>query len=174
MAIALLTACGSDKPASTRGETSATSPSPSPEPVLDTISYDGTVTSGTGPGSRHKQPVGIFCAPPEGQDCNLTGLTVGNHNVLGLSRDDEDSFTVDMPASTSTCSTRGTSAVTGTIELSSRSMTMTLKSSGEKVPCPDGDITYLPATYKFKGQYVDGGLPGFTVGRGSVPKPASP
>ena len=176
LALALLAGCGSDKPDSQDSvpparETFAPSSSPSSGPALDTISYDGTVVSGAGPGSRHQQRIGIFCTGGAGEDCNLTGLSVGNHDVVTLERTGPGSFTADLPAKPSTCTTRGTSAVTGTIDLDGRSMAMTLRVSGEAVKCPDGVLTYEQQTVTFNGQYVDGGLPGFTVdARRSTPR----
>lgn len=170
--LGVLAGCGSDEPAGeSAGPDSAdeitpppTTESEDPAPVAETsISYDGRLSQRpAGPGSASRQQLGIFCAD-EVSACNVTGLSVGNHPVLELSREGAGTFAVDLPASPSTCQARGASAVTGTIELSGRSMTMALQVGGETVSCPDGDITYEPGSYRFTGEYVEGGLPGFTV-----------
>lgn len=174
--LGFLTGCGSDDPANERtagsGADSGFTPPPltteesedPSAPVAQTqISYDGRLSSRpAGPGSSSRQPMGIACESEVGE-CTVLGLSVGNQPVLTLARQDADSFTVDLPATPSTCEERGASAVTGAIELSGRSITMELEVGGETVPCPDGDILYEPGSYRFVGEYVDGGLPGFSV-----------
>ena len=178
LAATLVTGCGSDEPDADSQSAQRESPSAgssSPAAVLDTISYDGKLrTLPKGPAPTQQLQIGIFCAAPEGRDCNLAGLSVGNQQVLDLVRTDSDSFTVDLKGTKTTCDSRGASAVTGTIELSGRAMVMTLKTPEERLSCPDGELTYSASTYEFNGEYVDGGLPGFTVdGSDGRPSPTA-
>ncbi len=179
LALTVLTGCGSSgttssDPAPRSGGSPGKSPDgASTEAVLDTITYDGTLqTLPKGPGSTQKQQVGIYCADPAGQDCNVTGLSAGNQDVLDLVRTDADSFTVDLKGTKSTCETAGANEVTGTIELSGRSMSMKLNTAGARVKCSDGELVYEPGTLLFHGEYVEGGLPGFTVD-GATPSAVS-